>query len=318
MRNSGVVAAAIIVSITIMVLVFRSLPSSDESHSMETTIQASPVPLLSQGKAHILFPDGSYRDVTSNSPDKMKWWLDVFPTWHHDELNFMLRMMESGRFSSYVGFGEWIGPTALQVAPHVARTFAIEPDPLCLVDLRANVALNPSVAATTFVSSLCISSRVGQLVLRGSGASGSFLEDLVSTKSSRDYAKQYAANQFPVTCITLDVFFAEHQIDPSTAFVKVDTEGAEWSILPSLRHWLSSMAVKPTLLVSPHANDQRSQFLEEFAAIVHMYRFASLLPAGGVGSIAQPSQFMTREVLSTVSRDFILADFDPFTQLDQS
>ena len=74
----------------------------------------------------------------------------------------------------------------------------------------------------------------------------------------------------------LSAFVEEHTIDPSSTFFKIDTEGAEYVILPSLYEWLEAIAPgkRPTITLSMHANEAGDAALPSMLKVIHLFRYA--------------------------------------------
>ena len=252
----------------------------------------------------VTFPDHSTALVAKGYNDD--WWLGSFPTWHSDVFTAFAAYLDSGRFDTYWGFGEWIGPTLLFAAQrrHIVRAFANEPDPKCLQALRANVAANPLIAERTFVSSLCISAATASAVMYGAGASGSFV-NTVDNAFTRKYVTDHPELSWVTHCLTFPAFVEEHRIRLSSTFIKVDMEGAEWGVLGSLHGFFRAMEAgsKPTMMISLHANDEvrrNSSAVDAFLDTVHLFAYGGRWPDGPGGGqlpVTSPSSALTREVL---------------------
>jgi len=264
-----------------------------------------------------VFPDGVARTVpTGYQTDG--WWKDTFPTWHREVFAlFAAYLAGTNRpFRTYLGFGEWVGPTALYASTYVDRVFALEPDPLAHKMLVANVAANPDVGVKTHTSRMCIAATPGTLKLRGGGASGSFLDGVVNTKDTASYASKFPDAAHDVTCVPLAAYMDEHNIEPGTTFIKVDTEGAEWTIVPSLLSWLSSLGSgkKPTFVISLHKNSDEiiSQAAPVFMQVARLFKNGGIWPplapdgqqyASGVDLVKEAARFTSApETLITEAR----------------
>ena len=232
------------------------------------------------------FPDGVQRRIPYQSNSSWPiatwidgWWEGSFPGWHRATFAAFHAYLSSGHFSTYIGFGEWIGPTVLFSSSYVERAYAIEPDPAAVSFLRANVAANPAVQANTHVSALCIAPQPGVLSMRGEGASGSWLDGLVKKDSVADakWAASHPDAIFDVPCVTLAMYVDEHEIDLARTFIKIDTEGAEWSLLPSLHALMAALPPgrRPTIILSPHATALREPSLGALLDFVRLFKFAS-------------------------------------------
>lgn len=118
--------------------------------------------------------------------------------------------------------------------------------------------------------------------MRGEGASGSWLDGLVKKDSAADaaWAASHPDAIFDVPCVTLGMYVDEHEIDLAHTFIKIDTEGAEWSLLPSLHALMAALPPgrRPTIILSPHATELREPSLGALLDFVRLFKFASRWP----------------------------------------
>ena len=152
--------------------------------------------------------------------------------------------------ASYVDFGSWIGPTVLFAGQFAAHIYSIEPDPLSFSTLNANVNLNAHVLAKTHVYHQCIAPKSGLVEMAGSGESNTRMTEVLDTKFLK------AGTRWKVSCRTLPQFLEEERVDmASLALVKMDTEGTELWLLPSLKPWLEGLGSgkKPAIWLSVHS-----------------------------------------------------------------
>jgi FkbM family methyltransferase len=152
---------------------------------------------------------------------------------------------------SYLDVGAWIGPTILYGAQRAHVGYAIEPDPVARHELELNLALNPKIATRVVVSGLCVASQSGPVELHAGGmyaSSGSRFGD--SMTSLLPAADGGAAAVLAADGITLEEFSERYEVRDCN-FIKMDVEGAEFSILCTHRdYWRRT---RPTLYVSFHA-----------------------------------------------------------------
>jgi hypothetical protein len=145
---------------------------------------------------------------------------------------------------------------------------------------------------------------------------------MVSHPATEEYKKDYPHLAFKVTCVTLWQLLALHHIDASTAFIKIDTEGAEWSIVPSLHPWLTSLAnKKPTLAISLHPNSEDivRKALPDFLAVLRLFAYSYCWPplnASGPSDIALAMKTPSTEITQAdflachkSTRDWVATDF---------
>jgi FkbM family methyltransferase len=287
---------------------FRGVPAPSTSHLPAPPSHPPAVPgavkLPAPGSfstSTVTFVDGSSLHVSTTNSYFAKWWRDSFPSWHHEVFAAFSAYLSTGRFTTYLGFGEWIGPTVMFASKFVDKAIALEPDPICRAALAENIAANPEVRERTTVSQVCIAPEAGTLKLRGAGASGSYLDGVVDNSGAREYKEAHPDMVVNVTCVTLPYFMAASGLDPSSTFVKMDTEGAEWAILPALVPWISAMpeGSKPTMIISFHANDAAAENVEGVLRFLHLFRFGGPwnTVSDGVLPFRTPAANITRDDL---------------------
>jgi FkbM family methyltransferase len=192
--------------------------------------------------------------------------------------------------TTVIDFGAWIGPTVLFAANLARRVIALECDPYAMAELSQSVMSNPRLSHKISLSRLCISDKRERLQMSGHGGSGSTLNS-VSASHFQNY-KAYAVSQgviekyeWEVDCVPLTDIIEENQIT-GDIFVKIDTEGAESFIVPSLKKWLESRRDRynrlPTIFVSMHTGyshlDKKPELLNGFLEVFKMYEKVILVP----------------------------------------
>jgi FkbM family methyltransferase len=144
----------------------------------------------------------------------------------------------------YFEIGSWIGPTVLYAAHLTHRVVAVEPDPVACAALLANLALNPSIADRTQVFATAVGLETGLLDLR----TQEFGDSMTSALPGR------GGRIITVSAIGIDAFFARTLKADRSAFLKIDIEGAEYDVVPSICNWLTSHDVRADLFVSMHGH----------------------------------------------------------------
>jgi FkbM family methyltransferase len=158
-------------------------------------------------------------------------------TWEPGTLVLMDHLIDQD--TVYIGFGAWIGPTALFAAARAKSVHIFEPDPYCFPDLMANLLLNPQLTANKVnAQRQCISTRRHMAQFVGIGGSGSgkveFLGDhktlmkeqpkwYVQCDRLLDSLKRMAKGP---RFVSLDL------PSQNKLYMKIDTEGAESTSLP--------------------------------------------------------------------------------------
>lgn len=201
-------------------------------------------------------------------------WLDFWDRvnnrkWEHETLWILEYFLSPARHphAVYVDFGSWIGPTILFAGQFAEKIYSLEPDPLSFSTLNANINLNPIVAGKTDVYHECIAPQTGVVEMAGSGESNTRMTDVLDTKFLK------AGTRWKVNCRTLPQFLADEGVDVANLrLIKMDTEGTELWLLPSLRPWLEGLGKgkKPAIWLSVHSPFWKDQQTPEHAAKVQL------------------------------------------------
>ncbi len=140
----------------------------------------------------------------------------------------------------YLDIGAWIGPTVLFGARRARHVWCFEPDPVAFRHLAWNIELNELRNVSAFP--VALSDRVGVARMASfGGEAGDSMTSLLNADGAggRDV-------------LTIDWERFAQAVDLSgVSLVKIDIEGAEFDVLPSLIPWLR--AQRPALLLSTHA-----------------------------------------------------------------
>jgi FkbM family methyltransferase len=141
---------------------------------------------------------------------------------------------------SYIDIGAWIGPTVLYASQIAGHCYAIEPNGVAFKVLVENINLNPGLRSKITLFNGCIGNVSGDVKL---GTMTSFEDSM----SSISFAKP--RSDVIVKSVTLDEFTKTNNIRDCN-FIKMDVEGGESLILPSMKAYLQKN--DPTLFLSLH------------------------------------------------------------------
>ncbi|WP_253284158.1 FkbM family methyltransferase [Ruegeria sp. HKCCD6228] len=151
--------------------------------------------------------------------------------------------------SDYLDIGAWIGPTVLYGARRARHVWCFEPDPTAFRHLAWNLDLNGIQNVSAF--GVALSDRFG--VARMASVRG---EPGDSTSS----LLHDGAHGSDTLTIAWDQFEKTNDLS-RVSLVKMDIEGAEFIVAPTLSAWLKER--RPALLLSLHApllpEDQRHE-----------------------------------------------------------
>lgn len=139
----------------------------------------------------------------------------------------------------YLDIGAWIGPTVLYGARKARHVWCFEPDPTAFRHLAWNLDLNDIRNVSAFGVALSKQFGVSRMAsVRGEpgDSTSSLLHD--------------GAHGTDVLTIAWDQFTAATDLS-GVSLVKMDIEGAEFAVLPTLADWLKTQC--PALYLSTHA-----------------------------------------------------------------
>ncbi len=126
--------------------------------------------------------------------------------------------------TTFVDLGAWVGPTALYAAGAARRVIAVEADPAALDQLRRNLAVNPDLAERIEVVPRAVHAREGHVTLGARRKPGDSMSSTLLAGADRTWE---AATVTPIELAAM-VGADEHVI------VKIDIEGGEYDLLPTL------------------------------------------------------------------------------------
>lgn len=163
---------------------------------------------------------------------------------------------------SFLDIGAWIGPTTLYGSKLAKSCYSFEPDPVAFEELKRNVSLNPGIAEKINLQNSCIWNKNGQTTLGSESDPGDSMSSVMFEESERS---------FDVECTTLQSFLRENKIEDCN-FIKMDIEGGEAIVLPSIKDYLK--AEKPTIQLSIHPQffPDRREMESELSEIMGAYR----------------------------------------------
>src|SRR3989339_1182077 len=142
---------------------------------------------------------------------------------------------------TYLDIGAWIGPTLLYAAHFAKEAYGFEPDPIAFNELCENLKLNPNLDNVKIYRTL-IGNTNGEVWLgnrfKGGDSQGSILFANERTR--------WSANS-----IRLEDVVQREKIQ-SPLFIKIDVEGGEYSLVPSLTKFFKK--IRPIVYLSLHGS----------------------------------------------------------------
>ncbi|MBS3072784.1 FkbM family methyltransferase [Candidatus Pacearchaeota archaeon] len=183
------------------------------------------------------------RDDFSNPYTKynlFKFWSKVEKgIWEPETFEILDKYLDKN--STYLDLGAWMGPTVLYGAGIAKKTYAVEPDPVAYRELKENIRLNPKIGKSIHTFNLAISGCDGHIKM----GNDSMVGDSSSTIILRDTNKFF----WDVKSFKFDTFIKKYKIEDCN-FIKIDIEGGEMIILPTMLKYLRKN--KPTIYLSLH------------------------------------------------------------------
>lgn len=174
----------------------------------------------------------------------------------------------------YLDIGAWIGPTVLYGARRARHVWCFEPDPVAFRHLAWNIELNGLTNVSAFPVALSDGFGLARMASFG-GEAGDSMTSLLNAGG---------AGATEVLTIGWDRFEAAADLS-GVSLVKIDIEGAEFDVLPTLIPWLK--AQRPALFLSTHAPflapDMRRERMKALAESLEFYgtwKDGHLRPAG--------------------------------------
>ena len=153
--------------------------------------------------------------------------------------------------SIFLDVGGWIGPTALWAAFRQTSVITFEPDPIALQALRHNLALNPQIGRNIRVVPAAAGQRNGDLELFSSNLGMS--ETSVFSRVQRQNEVQSALTSTTVPMVDLAQFIRDLSPNENKITIKIDVEGAEFSILPHIASLIEKYDI--TLFATLHGQN---------------------------------------------------------------
>ena len=160
--------------------------------------------------------------------------------------------------TTFIDVGAWIGPTLIYAQHKAKRCIAFEPDPVAFVELKENVKLNQNtfVPKNIEISNEAISTHSGEIQFGSSSIPGDSMSSVLFHDSN---------NCWKVPATTLDAIFSRYAIS-GKIFIKIDIEGGEYKLLPSLKTMLMNpnlslfLSLHPVFLLDTLSKNSRLNF----------------------------------------------------------
>lgn len=144
----------------------------------------------------------------------------------------------------YLDIGAWIGPTVLYAAQLAKRAYAFEPDPIAYRELEANVAANKDAdwVSRLTIYDKAVAATSGTLKLGSRSRCGDSMSSVLFSGENANWESE---------AITLEQLIEAEKLQNEKLFIKVDIEGGEYELIPSLKRSLSRYDVDLYLSIHP-------------------------------------------------------------------
>lgn len=139
--------------------------------------------------------------------------------------------------------GSWSGVISLYIADKASKVYAVDPDPVCFRELVTNVVCNPQVQERIVPLQAAVSDERATIELSARKAYGQSSSSIL--QRARDTEQSHKLTTVPLAELLTDAKVQQLH------FVKMDIEGAEFKVLPTLGGLMERLHY-PTLLVSFH------------------------------------------------------------------
>lgn len=159
-------------------------------------------------------------------------------SWERETFDLFRRFLDSDH--CYIDIGAWIGPTVLFGGQLAKLTFAVEPDPIAFEELKQNIALNGSLAERIRVCNVCVATSSGQVAFGNRGVGGDSTSSLLFGGEKTHWTAK---------ALTFEDFVRTNDVRDCN-FIKMDIEGGEYQVIPTMRQFLRTN--RPTLHLSLH------------------------------------------------------------------
>jgi FkbM family methyltransferase len=128
------------------------------------------------------------------------------------------------RRTTFLDLGAWVGPTALYAAGLAGRVIAVEADPAALDQLGRNLAANPDLARRIEIVPRAIHGHDGRVTFGARRKPGNSMSSILLAGAEHTWDAP------TITAARLVEMLAPED----RLFIKMDVEGAEYDLLPSL------------------------------------------------------------------------------------
>jgi FkbM family methyltransferase len=194
-------------------------------------------------------------------PENLNFWDKVNGgLWEQRTFTVLDRLLTSG--TTYCDIGAWIGPTVLYAAGKCRQVYCLEPDRVAYRFLLENIQLNRLENVLPF--NLALAAEEGlQRMASPRGKRGDSMTSLLLPEGARG---------MHVLCLTWDAWLGLIG-RPVFNTIKMDIEGGEFSLLPTMSAYLEEHRPQLYLSLHPHLlpEAERLSSMARVVAALQMY-----------------------------------------------
>ncbi len=159
-------------------------------------------------------------------------------SWEPQTFRILERFIDRGH--CYLDIGAFVGPTLLYGCQLARRAYGFEPDPLAFAELKRNVELNRPLTDNVEILEVCLAPRTGRVSFGSAGQGGDSVSSVLFGNRKTHWT---------VAALSFDDFARQYDISDCN-FIKMDIEGGEYDLLPTMIRHLR--AHRPTVYLSLH------------------------------------------------------------------
>lgn len=209
------------------------------------------------------YPDNIYGYKFKLDPYHIGFWREAARGgWEPQTYQIMSQFLNAD--TVYCDLGAWIGPTVIFAAKKCRRVVCFEPDPVAYRYLCWNIELNELKNVSPFNVALAAKSGMQKMASFG-GHLGDSMTSLLANSKEPDGVDVLTLTWHDVMAIT--------RID-KIDFLKIDIEGGEFSLVPTLKEYLSQY--RPIVYLSTHPQfldaGLRQENMHQIMDVMGMYK----------------------------------------------
>jgi len=193
---------------------------------------------MSQQSSHLrITVEGQPVHVRRGRNDRF-WSIYERGVWEPDSAAIFKRFLD--RRHSYIDLGAWIGPTLILGCQLAKCAYGVEPDPIAYAELLENIDANRPLTNNVKLFNVCIAPVTGKVSLGSRAAGGDSMSSLLFSHQKTTWI---------VDGVNFQQWMCQNEINDCN-FIKMDIEGGEYSVVPTMSDYLNIH--RPTLYLSLH------------------------------------------------------------------